>query len=115
MRHFRRVTRRVTVTFGVTPVVPSTVLLAICMVILAMQQAQQPTKPTAPHSQGVTPSESEQQGVKALMLADGERAACRKLGIDRTTAARVAAGLPVRRGTLALVRESLAALGSGAR
>jgi ABC-type thiamin/hydroxymethylpyrimidine transport system permease subunit len=48
--------------------------------------------------------------VSALAHALGERAAMNRLALGRLTLARLIAGLPVRAGTLALVRERLAAL-----
>ena len=70
---------------------------------------QQPSKP-AISRQGVSPSDAEQAAVKALIQEKGERDASAALELDRTTLARVAAGLSVRKGTLALVRERLRAL-----
>src|SRR5262249_53903135 len=63
-----------------------------CISICCMQQ---PAQTERPHSQGVIPSEPEQAAVRALIRAEGERAAGAKLNLDRTTLARVAAGLGV--------------------
>lgn len=75
-----------------------------------MRPLEQPTKSPVARC-GVAPSESEQAAVKALIQTEGESAARASLNLD-TTLARVAAGLSVRRGTLALVRERLRALAS---
>lgn len=45
--------------------------------------------------------------VTALVREAGEAATVRHLGISRLALARVVAGLPVRAGTIALVREAL--------
>jgi hypothetical protein len=54
---------------------------------------------------GLTAAEERQLRVIARTM--GERAACRELGIPRATFARLLAGLPVRRGTVALLRSRL--------
>jgi hypothetical protein len=51
--------------------------------------------------------------VFAVVQAIGERAAMAKLGVGRGPLARLVAGLTVRAGTLALVREHLAATIAG--
>jgi hypothetical protein len=68
------------------------------------------THPAKPNALGVIPPEPVQAAVRALIQSAGEREAGEKLTLDRTTLARVAAGLGVRKGTLALVRERLRAL-----
>jgi hypothetical protein len=50
----------------------------------------------------VRPSSALQRAVKAALNEEGERALVERLGITRSAAARLAAGLPVRKGTLAL-------------
>lgn len=45
--------------------------------------------------------------LRAMFEAEGETIIVRRLGIDRGTLVRVIAGLPVRRGTIALVQEAL--------
>jgi hypothetical protein len=75
-----------------------------------MCSMHQPAQPARPNAQDVIPSETEQAAVRALIQAEGARVAGAKLNLDRTTLARVAAGLGVRKGTLALVRERLRAL-----
>jgi hypothetical protein len=47
--------------------------------------------------------------LRVLVQSNGERSACRALGIPRATLARLLAGLRVRRGTVALVRAGLSA------
>jgi hypothetical protein len=49
----------------------------------------------------------EQHQLRALVRKMGERAACEALGIARSTLARALAGLPVRRGSVALLRARL--------
>jgi len=48
--------------------------------------------------------------VKDLLRSIGERATCADLLISRNTASKMAAGLSVRRGSIAIVRERLAEL-----
>lgn len=50
----------------------------------------------------VRPSNALQRAIKTAMNAEGERVLIERLGITRSAAARLAAGLPVRKGTLAL-------------
>jgi hypothetical protein len=59
-------------------------------------------------AQGEAAPQDVRDAITALLAAHGEAATVDRLGVDRQTFARVLAGLPVRRGTLALVRESLA-------
>jgi hypothetical protein len=62
-----------------------------------------------PGAFGVDPTETDRQAVLALVRRIGEAPAVAHLGINRFTLARVAATLPVREGTLELVRARLAA------
>ncbi|WP_281320437.1 hypothetical protein [Polyangium sp. y55x31] len=71
-----------------------------------MQQAQ---RSKIPRAQGVTPPDDVRQAVGALVSTIGERAALESLNISRQTLARVTGGLPVRVGTLVLVRQQLQA------
>jgi len=48
--------------------------------------------------------EDVRQAVRALLQAHGEKEALRRLGMPKTTVARIAGGLPVREGTLLLAR-----------
>ena len=60
-----------------------------------------------PFSKGVEPSEAEQQQVKAMVRMFGESRSADRLGIDRMTLSRIAAGFPVQRSTLAAVQARL--------
>lgn len=55
---------------------------------------------------------SDRERVRELIAALGERDAYRSLLVSRETLARVVAGLAVRRGTAALIRERLRELGA---
>jgi hypothetical protein len=54
----------------------------------------------------------EQCRLRTIVHRMGERAACKALGIPRSTLARVLAGLRVRRGSVALLRARLSAPGA---
>jgi hypothetical protein len=74
---------------------------------------QKATRSTVPGAQGVPVPEELRAQVAALVQAIGEGAALERLGVSRTTLPRLAAGFTVRAGTLALVRERLAAKEGG--
>ena len=59
---------------------------------------------------GVVPPEDLRGRVAALLRRDGERVTMTRLGFSRVVFARVLAGLTVRAGTVALLRERLAAV-----
>lgn len=65
-------------------------------------------KSTIPGAQGVEADEGLAAKAMALVRTHGEAKAREMLGVDRLLLPRVIARLPVRAGTLALVRESLA-------
>jgi len=50
----------------------------------------------------IRPSAELQTAIKAAMNEEGERELVERLGITRASAARLAAGLPVRKGTLVM-------------
>ncbi len=58
----------------------------------------------------VEPSTDTQVAVKAAIVARGDVAVAADLMVGRATALRVAAGLPVRRGSLALIEQRLLAM-----
>lgn len=59
-------------------------------------------------AQGEPAPQAVSDRLRALFQAEGETTIVKRLGIDRGTLVRVIAGLPVRRGTVALVEEALA-------
>jgi hypothetical protein len=61
-----------------------------------------------PTTLGVRPPDALRQAVVRLEHERGSTAAARELGISRESLARIVAGLGVRAGTIALVRERLA-------
>lgn len=65
---------------------------------------------TIPGAQGVVPPEDLRAQIGAIVQRLGERAAMTKLGYSRIVFARLLAGLPVRAGTIVLLRERLAAM-----
>ena len=71
---------------------------------LSMQKAQ---KSTLPRSTGVTPPDDLRDELRALVSSIGEQPTLDRLSISRPTFGRVMAGLPVRVGTLAHIREQL--------
>jgi hypothetical protein len=72
--------------------------------IATLPPMTQEAKAGATRSQGVTPSEQLRTAVAGVYQAKGERVTVEVLGASRPSIARVIAGLPVRRGTLALER-----------
>jgi hypothetical protein len=52
---------------------------------------------------GVVPAANVSEAVKSFVLLHGEVEAARQVDVARSTVTRVATGLPVRRGTIALV------------
>jgi hypothetical protein len=65
-----------------------------------------PRKPNPPT--GVPAPEDLRGLVRALVERVGEPLAVERLGLSRIALARLLAGLPIRRGTIALAREGLA-------
>jgi hypothetical protein len=65
-----------------------------------------------PRAQGEPLPEAEQRAVRALINTLGEAGARQRLGVSRPTIARLAGGLPVQRGTVALVTLRLREIGS---
>ena len=67
--------------------------------------------PTADSRDDLT--DDERRRAVALVKGRGTVAAARALGVSRESLARICANLPCRRGTLALLRQGLAALDAG--
>jgi len=65
-----------------------------------------------PDPRFVEPSPDAATWVRDTIRADGLDGVARTIGIDREALLRVAASLPVRRGTLAIVREAMRDMGA---
>lgn len=70
---------------------------------------QQATRSKIPRAQGVTVPDDLRDALRALVSSIGEQPTLDRLSISRPTFGRVMAGLPVRVGTIAHVREQLQA------
>ena len=68
---------------------------------------QQATRSKIPRAQGVTVPDDLRDALRALVSSIGEQPTLDRLSISRPTFGRVMAGLPVRVGTLAHIREQL--------
>lgn len=70
---------------------------------------KQATRSKIPRAQGVTVPDDLRDELRALVSSIGEQPTLDRLSISRPTFGRVMAGLPVRVGTLAHIREQLQA------
>jgi hypothetical protein len=60
-----------------------------------------------PNAQGVSLPKADRDRIRALIRAEGETSALRRLRVARQTLARLIAGLPVREATAEVVRQRL--------